>query len=171
MNSTQQTTTKQYFFTQTLVYIALIMGQLVFGLVVFYLRSTQPQSANSAQVFLYMAPILAGAGLVGGNMLFRFFLKKANEKSVLKDKIMAYSQATLVRYALLEAPSLFSIIAYFLTGYPLFIGIAGFMIGSFLFVRPTKDRLMQDLQLTPSEESIVNDPDAILTERSFPNRR
>jgi uncharacterized membrane protein len=169
MATVQKTTSKQYFQTQTIIHLALIMGQLLFAGVTLYLRPAQAVDTNPElrQMFVYVVPVLAAVGIFASFQIFRLMLNKARQHASLSKKISAYGSAMIVRYAVLEAPSLFGIIAFYLTGEYFFLIISGLIIALFLMVRPSKEKLIQDMELSPTEEATVNDPDAVIMERTY----
>ncbi|MDJ1499342.1 hypothetical protein [Xanthocytophaga agilis] len=160
-------TSKQYFLTQSIIHLALMMGQILFAIVTFYIGQTSPLPGNEElkQTFTYLIPLVALTCLAAAFLLFTILLKKAKEKASLSQKISAYGTAMIVRYALLEAPSLLSIIAFFLTGNYTFLSVFGLVIILFIFLRPSKDKLIQELELDSNEEMLINTPDAIIMKR------
>ncbi|MCU0353259.1 MAG: hypothetical protein MUD08_05895 [Cytophagales bacterium] len=170
MPQTQKITVKQYFLSQNMIYIALIVGQMLFAAVTVYLRSSGQMSNETGELtglLQYLVPLVSVGGAAGGFQLFKIMLQAAKKQSGLSDKVSRYGTALIVRYALLEAPSLFSIVSYFLTGNYLFLAIAGVIIVLFLFIRPTKEKLEQDLELNQSELAQTSNPDAVIMERKF----
>ncbi|MDJ1472497.1 hypothetical protein [Xanthocytophaga flava] len=165
-------TSKQYFLTQSIIHLALMMGQILFAIVTFYISQTSLSSGNEElkQTFTYLVPLVALIGIAAAFLLFNILLKKAREKSSLSEKISAYGTAMIVRYALLEAPSLLSIIAFFLTGDYTFLSVFGIVIILFIFLRPSKDKLIQELELDPNEEILINTPDAVIMKRNLSSK-
>ena len=64
----------------------------------------------------------------------------------------------MVRYALLEGPSIFAIVVYLVTGDTVFILLAAFIVLYFLTIRPNKEKAVSDLDLDTNEEQILYDP-------------
>ncbi len=170
MATTQKLTSQQYFQTQTIIHLALIAGQVLFGAVTLYLRLNASETAATPelrQLLMYIVPVAAAAGVFASFQVFKWLLKKAKEKSILPQKIAAYGSAMIVRYAVLEAPSLLGIVAFYLTGDYAFLTISGLIIAFFFIIRPSKEKLIQELKLISSEETLINDPNAIIMERSY----
>ncbi len=171
MATTQKMTSRQYFATQSLIHIALIVGQVLFAGVTFFLRSNQSVEPDPElrQAFLYIVPVLAAAGIFASLQVFKLMVTKAKQQSSLGKKISAYGSAMIVRYAVLEAPSLFAIVAFFLTGEYFFLAISVLIIIFFFLVRPSREKLIEDLELNANEAALVNDPDAVIMERRYSN--
>lgn len=75
------------------------------------------------------------------------------QQSPFPAKLLLYQNAIIIRYAPLEAASLFNIISYFITSNFLFLIIAIVMILYFIFMRPTADKAAEELILTYEEKS------------------
>lgn len=167
--ATQKLTSKQYFTSQSLIHIALIAGQVLFAGVTIFLRFSNSVDTNPElrQAFVYIVPVLAAAGIFASLQIFKLMLGKAKEKPHLYKKISAYGSAMIVRYAVLEAPSLLGIVAFFLTGEYFFLATSVLIIALFFMVRPSKDKLIEELELTSQEAALVNNPDAVIMERTI----
>lgn len=153
-------TSEGYFKSLGIIHLALIIGQVFFGLLSCFLvltNSLEPITANLKGVLIYIAPILVLGGFLFSNVLFKKRLKGIDAKSDLMSKLTAYREALILRYGLLEGPSLFSIISYLLTGDILFILLAAVIVLYFIMLSPTKEKAIHDLELNASEEMILED--------------
>ena len=137
-----------------IIHLALLIGQVLFCLVVY---SITPQKGfsfdGSANPFVYVSLALTLGGFAAGNILFKKQLQSITSESTLSQKIASYQTACIIRAALLEAPSLFSIVAYMLSGNLLFLAVSCVIILYFLFIRPTKDKIVNDLGLDYNEKA------------------
>jgi hypothetical protein len=86
------------------------------------------------------------------NKHLKSLLKKIDKKASLDAKLNKYRSALLVKFALHEGPVIFALVAYLISKNNLYIGIAVFAILFFVFIRPTREGIIQDLELN-SEES------------------
>jgi hypothetical protein len=116
--------------------------------------------AQLAQIFQYLVPAVALTMPFIGWVLSKKSLKTIALDEALSDKLRKYQGNLLLKYAFFEGPTLLALVAYFLTGEKLFLGIALGLILWFLTQIPTKNRLFEDIPLLPSEESKLNNPDA-----------
>ena len=134
--------------TMSIIHLALLAGQMLLALGAF---------AQSTKIFfgimylddyyVYVVPVLAMAGLFGGYVLFKKQLKAIRYKSPMSEKLAAYQNALIIRFALLEIPSLFAIAAYMVIGNLFFLAVSGFLMIYFIFLRPTTEKIDTDLQL------------------------
>ncbi|MEI9908639.1 MAG: FAD-linked oxidase C-terminal domain-containing protein [Bacteroidota bacterium] len=135
-----------------IIFGAIIVGVLLFGLIVNVINYMQgslaPEAKEYAHFFLYAAAGLAAICLVIAMNGYNKGTTVAKETLIsLPDKLNQY-RLSLVRYiALCDVPALFSIVAFFVTGnYFLFI-ITVVMIAAMLLKAPTLKRVTDDLGL------------------------
>jgi hypothetical protein len=84
-------------------------------------------------------------------MLFKQLLGKIKNDASFEKKLEAYRSAMIIRYALLEGPSIFSTVAYLLSGNIIFLAFSGVMILAFLMNMPSRNKAAQDLNLSSIE--------------------
>lgn len=154
-------TSETYFRSLLIVFYALIIGQVFFGLISFFLVSTnnlKSEGADLSSVFIFIIPVFALGGFISSNLIYRNRLKAIDRKSGLMIKLTDYRAALVVRYALLEGPSLFAIVVYLVTGNAIFILLAASIVLYFLTLRPNREKAIRDLDLDAKEEQILYDP-------------
>jgi Na+/glutamate symporter len=145
--------------TITIIHAALLAGQLLF-LVMTFVVITKPigldfANSNHDPQF-YVALILGVVCLNVGTMIFkqqinRFNTEADQKRATLSEKMRAYQSALIVRYALLEGPSLFCIISFLTSGNLFYLIISGLLIIFMLMLRPTVQTAERNLQLTYEE--------------------
>lgn len=145
----------------SVIHLALLAGQVIFGIVA-YAQSKKIYFGihNMDSVFMYIVPLVAIGGFMGGYLMFKKQLTVIRSKSSLGEKVIAYQTALIVRYALLEGPSLLAIVIYMQDGNLFFLGIAGLMILYFLSLRPTMEKVENDLDLNFNERIEFLDKDS-----------
>ncbi|MDB5158274.1 MAG: hypothetical protein JWR50_2981 [Mucilaginibacter sp.] len=152
MNNTDaQKTTQPFIKTISIIHLALIIGQVLFAVVAFAKMDSTNINFDKNDVFLFVAPIMAIGGFIASNIVFKQQLVRAKDKMVLKDKLVAYQSALITRFALLEGASLFNIVVFLKTGNLLYLIISGLIIFYFIIIRPTKDKVVEDLELSYQE--------------------
>jgi len=112
--------------TTSIIHLALIAGQVLFMIMAFIANKNiiyvdYKNSRND--VYFYIMPLLAVMGTVVGSFLFNQQLGKFHQQTAgsgvnktLSEKLKVYQSALIVRYALLEGPSLFGIVCFLITG-------------------------------------------------------
>lgn len=147
----------------TFIHTALTMGQLLFAGLTFYLTSTRTITPDLAlnEAFKFVVPGIVIIGIISSNGLFKTLIKSAKGKQNLSEKMAAYQTASIIRWAMLEGPSLFAIVCYLLTGNYKFLLMAGAVIAVFIMNKPSKDKLVQDLELNQSESIELDTPTSL----------
>ncbi|HTF81940.1 MAG TPA: hypothetical protein VL947_09450 [Cytophagales bacterium] len=158
-------TSKQYFNTLSLIHIALLLGQLAFAVVVYVMHADKSpeETTQDPGVYRILVPSLAVFGFIASTFLPEARLKSLRGSKDLGYKLAGYRTMLIIKYALLEAPSLFALVIYLLTADYLFLGVASALIIFFIINRPSKDKLMSSLELDHVEKAALNDPNAVVT--------
>jgi divalent metal cation (Fe/Co/Zn/Cd) transporter len=170
MNNKQSITPKIYFKTVNILFLALVAGQVVFACVLLFLNQTQRKkiefiTPDVHQALLWAAPAFAVAGLALSWIVFNAKLKALQHKDSIAEKLSGYQSAMIIRFALMEAPSLLALGLFYITGDYIFLGTSAFIILAFLFNRPSKALIIQHLRLHDDEKLLLEDSEAFLYER------
>lgn len=166
MESSKQTS-KDYFKGLNIVYFALIVGQLFFVTIAIFIGLNMPIAIEEAEVRMIVTiviSLLVASGISASHMIFNSKLKKIKEKSNIIEKTVEYRSVLILRYALLEGPSMLATVGYLLTGYLLFIGVVSVVITFFIILKPSKERLVFDLNLDALEKGKIFDPNEVISE-------
>ncbi len=135
--------------TLSVLYFSFLGSQLLFALVAFLKQSTTYfEFENSEDVFIYAVPVLAVAAFVASMLVYREQISTLTDKGSLPEKFSGYQSAYLVRMAFLEAASIFGIIAFMLKGNLFSLVFTGLLILYFLTLKPSKDKVEADLDLS-----------------------
>lgn len=167
MNKTEQNF-QQYQKSNTIVFAALLIGQVFFASFAVFFNQTQgPLNGGddvSRMVFMIVVPVFFLATYTIGNMIANKRVKLAKEEKQLKTKMEAYRSVNIIKYAMLEGTAFFSIITYLLTGEYLLVGFAVMIMLLFATYFPSKEKLVRELELNSGEQAILEDPDAVVAE-------
>lgn len=142
--------------SMTMVYWAMSIGQLIFGVVSYVLVSTGTLGApdySVAMTFQKIALVFIPAMMAIGYFLFRYQLSRLDPKLSLEDKLKRYFSFILVRAAFLELGFFYCCVAALVTKVQLFLWIAPVVFFVFLLLRPTPEGIANDLQLSPGDSN------------------
>jgi divalent metal cation (Fe/Co/Zn/Cd) transporter len=155
-------TSAGYFKSIKIVHLALVIGVVFFALVSVFLQingfGTLGELINNG--LLLIIPLLALIGIFGSNFIFKKRLRKIVDKTNLNEKMEDYRSALILKFALIEGPSFFAIVAYLLTGNYIFLGTAVVLIIVFLIYTPSRTKFISDLELTKDESDLINNDKA-----------
>ncbi|MFM7021557.1 MAG: hypothetical protein ACKOXB_01160 [Flavobacteriales bacterium] len=145
-----QIISKEYLRTLMIIHGALTVGQLLFAGVTVIAnngKEMDPAQEQLSNMLLIMAVLLVSGGIALGSFLFKRRLKQIKDSNNLVDKLNEYSTALIIRFALMEAASLFCIVGYLLTSNYIFLCLAAIIVVMFLVLRPTKASVLRDMEL------------------------
>jgi len=131
------------------IHLALFAGQAIFAIIMYtQFGPSKFDIKNTSDPFLYAVPLVAIVAFIASNILFKQYLNKAISKESLHEKTMLYQTAYIVRFAPLEGASLFGLVVFFLTHNLFFLLVSIILMVYFLTLRPTKDKMVYDLNIT-----------------------
>lgn len=160
VNQNLQTTPKTFLRTISIIHLALNLGLILFGAVTFVINSGRNIfNYNTNDPFVIISPLLAIAGIAGGIFLFNRQVASAQDKDTLKGKLAIYQGALIQKYALVEGAAMFANVSYELSRNLYFLIITGLLILYFISIKPTKDRLETDLNLSYEDKIIFEGED------------
>jgi hypothetical protein len=139
-----------------ILYLAMLAGQVIFAAIVTTLVETGILSdgINSITALMQVAIIVIAACLIPASFfLFRKRIADINPEEELGKKLEKYRAALILRIALCQMPTMFAIICYFVTHNRSFLWMTILLIGNFFLIYPTRDKIIQHLQLNSSEQS------------------
>ena len=157
---------KEYFKLLTIMHIALIAGQLILGIIVVFLMlngNIEPSLAEYRNLFLVIAALVTIGSVFSSNIIYKKQVELIKNMTDLRQKITQFKTIYILRLILLEAPSTAAIIFYFLTGSLEFLifTVAIILISSNL--KPNKERIIAELELSDDEKKELEDEDTIIS--------
>ncbi len=163
----KQQTSGDYFRAFNILFLALLVGQIVFAIIIFAVTNITTGKAmpqQEAQVFIYVVAALMFICIAANWSIFKKKIEAIKQEPELPAQLNAYRALYIMRFALAEGPTLFAIIAVFVTHNPLIwlFVVIGIMVG--ISLKPSKERLIKELQLGSDDTDKLNDPDAVVTE-------
>ena len=142
-----------------ILYFALIAGQLLVAVLLFmFAEDRSAQEADGAVGDSTISLVVAFFCLMSIGMSFFLYNKRKEIGRKLtgttSDKLTHYRSSFLVRAAMIEGANLVALIFYFfIERNMVFLVLFALGIAAFLIIRPTVDRIVEDYQLSASEQS------------------
>ena len=139
----------------SILHKGLMMGQILFPAVCIYLVYTNtilPTAKELDKTLQIVALVITAGGIYGG---ISFFKKKLITIRAMqadaKEKFALYRTACLIQWALLEGPSIFCTIGFFLTGNYAFLALVLVILFVFVMTAPSKLKMQLQLQISEAE--------------------
>ncbi|AXO81576.1 MFS transporter [Olleya aquimaris] len=118
--------------------VGLIMAYFILGNLSDFSQLKMPEINNENMIYLAI-PIVA---FLLSNLLFKRLVSKIESNLSLKQKLVAYQSASIVRYAILEGAAFVILIIF-----PEFIVFGILLIVYMALLRPTEQRIKRDLHI------------------------
>ncbi|WP_350292909.1 hypothetical protein [uncultured Croceitalea sp.] len=132
--------------TISIIHFALLVGPLLAG-AFFYANTEVNANGATNDIFIYIFPLIALAGIFASKVIYRLFLNPLKQKEHLRDKLAGLQSASLIQYALIEGPAFLNIIWFSQTGNLLYLTIGGVLLIYLFILRPNKAKIENDLEL------------------------
>ncbi|MEM7483707.1 MAG: hypothetical protein AAF348_00720 [Bacteroidota bacterium] len=159
-NNTEQLTPRSFIKTLTILHLALIVGPVVFAVFAYFqIQNTTIDFTDTDNSFFLIIPIFAIGAIFMGNLVYKKLTAEISKISGLKQKLMRLQTASLIKFASVEAPALFSVVVFYITENMAFLLIAVVLIFYFFTLRPTKVKIENLLALRGEEKSQFNKMD------------
>jgi hypothetical protein len=136
-----------------IIFLALLAGQIMFLFIaVFLVQSGNVKPNDNLFLILFIVDLMIiTPAIVVGPMIYRGFIERANTKKLTQEKFILYRQGVIIKLALVEAPTIFSIVGYLLTGSIIFLILAIGVLILFFFHKPTLENFAEDFNIPLSE--------------------
>ena len=138
-----------------IIHKALLAGQIIFAAVCFYLiysHTVIPGGTELDKILQVVALILTAGGVFAGMTIFKKKLAAIREMQTgAKEKFDQCRLACIIQWALMEGPSIFCIVCFFLTGNYAFLALVGVIIFLFAMTAPSKLKVLLQLQISEAE--------------------
>lgn len=134
------------------IHAASILGICIFGGMVYYLNEGNLKFdfsfENPLEIFVLLVIAISG---VMHRILPNKILEQLKKDDDLPKKKNAFMNAEIVRYATIEGPSIFCVVVTILTQNALFLIIACLLVLYFYTLKPSLEKVVLKLKLSPSE--------------------
>lgn len=135
----------------TIIHSSLCFGLLLFAGFLYVQNRGFSTVIDSSDVLVYIVPTLAMAGYFGSKYVYQNLILKIAKNESLATKLGRYQVASLIKYALIEAPAFLSLFAYFASGNPMHLAIAVSLMVYLFFQRPTLHKIENEINLSNEE--------------------
>ena|SRR5690606_13146234 len=145
------------FMLSNIIFYALLTGQL-FILAIFWFLTTERSSdtAEMDTIFTFIVPAVGLISMFLSRFIYSQGILKLNQNESIMSKLNKYRTLKIISWAILEGGALFALVAFFLTANYLYVAVVIFILGFFIFSRPSKEGFVMDMQITgPEKETIL----------------
>ena len=147
---TSNQTFAQFLTALRTLHAAMVIGLILFLAIVHFVLQPDPAVLNepNAAMFVNIAVGLLATCSAVGYWVFGQRLKMLHTAADLNQKLLDYRSASIIKFALIEGPTLASIVFYLLSGNIVLVGIAGIGIVVMAINHPTAMKVKMDLEIS-----------------------
>jgi len=156
MANRNELTFKSYLKTISIIHIAFTGGLLFFSAIVYFQFTDWHFTVPLNDVFFSSTPILATAIIFLGNFLFKKKINSILGKKSLRQRLTVYQSAILLKYAFTEGAAFICMMIALYSGNLFYLGLALIVILYFISLKPTKNKIEQQLHLTGELKDQLN---------------
>ena len=140
-----------------MIHISLLVGMLLFLIVVIILIRGDQLIENRTldKVFMILAPLYGLIIMFFSRLIYNVSISKYLDGTDLANKIVHYRSAKIVSWALVESACFFALVATILTSNYLYVAVFIFLFGYFIMLRPSRQSLVSELQLSSNEIDLI----------------
>lgn len=135
-----------------IMHTAFLYAQVIFAITIYFVadKNNKVFDEETSKIVEAVAALFTLVSVLTGFVLFKKKVQTLKDDAVLSvaEKLQQYSTFSIIKFAMLEAPSLFAVLAFFLTGNIYFIYLAIILIVVFAAQRPTVPLIIHHLSVT-----------------------
>ncbi len=144
--------TKDFFKQLNILYFSLLAGQVMFVVITFLFNVIMNMTIGADHIlFTVIVPIYAFIAFLAGNFIFKKKLEEIAGKP-LNNRMETYKTAFLIRLALMESVSFFTLVIYLISGNLIYLAFALLIIILYSLLRPSKEKITDELGCTKEEK-------------------
>ena len=161
----QPITSKQYFRTLTIIFYALIVGQIMMIAVAFISPYLYEKIITDTKEQMYITlgvSFISVFGFSVSRAIFKNKLKRLSQQGDLAEKMHKYMSLNIAKYAIFEGCSFCAAIAALLTGETILLTFSILMLMLVFVDRPSNYKAIKDLQLSAEEAQKIQNSGEII---------
>ncbi|MGF1670566.1 MAG: hypothetical protein ACFCU6_08970 [Balneolaceae bacterium] len=160
-------TAAEYFKAINMIYYFMLGGQILLGAMGIYMVKSgflEVENDLLYDVMLIVVSLYFVIGMTGSYLYFKKRLAKTAEMKNFLEKTAHYRGSLVVQYAMVEGIALFAIVGFMFTGSTMLLAILVVTIVYFIMLKPSREKMASELNLTPAEVSLIRNPDSAISE-------
>ena len=143
---------KNNFKNLQIIFLGLLIGQIAFAVIANFMITNIAVSSTS--VLVYLVPVVMIVSILSGNYLFNTSRKKVvAQQGNLEEKLKAYRQSALIRWAMMETGNLLAIVATFIEGKTFYFAMFAVGLLFFATTRPSVDDFCRQFEIPDAEKN------------------
>ena len=139
------------------IYFSLILGLIFFCIIaVVFIQDKESQPGNEIDSILtIVVPVYGFLIMLISKILYTKLIAKQNAGNSLLQKIVYYRTVKIISWAMIESACILALVALMVTSNYFYLVVFVFLFGYFIFLKPSKESLVRDLQLKSDESDLL----------------
>ena len=147
----------------SVLHFVFVVGMIVFAIVAYVQNgSTEIDISNTNDPYFIAVPSAAIAGILLSMLIYKNRINALSNTASLKDKLLRYQTARIVKYLLLEVPILFGLVIYMNTGNMFYLLVSVMVLIYFFTLFPRREKIIKELNMDRQQQILFNKPDQLL---------
>ncbi|EJL71115.1 hypothetical protein [Chryseobacterium populi] len=147
-----QRQTPAYFFkVLPFIFLAFLGGMVTMGTMIYVMSPVTDVNFDLKNPFLAIMLIVMIGGIFGSNLMYNSLKNKIEIQDSTESKVTKIQRAIIMRFAFVEGPALLGIVFYLKEVNLVFLMLSAMMVLYFLTLRPSKEKILNDMNLTSDE--------------------
>ena len=143
--------------TINIINYSLMAGLLLFFVVVIFVIQSNEMNINEKldKIFTIIVSVYGLIAMFVARLIFNLIISKYSIGTNVEDNIIKYKSSKIVSWALLESGCVLALVATLFTSNYLYVAVFIFLLGYFYMLRPSRQSLINDLQLDSKEKDLI----------------
>ncbi|WP_190811287.1 hypothetical protein [Flagellimonas sp. S3867] len=143
-----QTTPGGFIWNLSVIHLGLAISCIVFGILAYRaIPNTHFSFREVDNMFLIVVPVFALVCIFIGHFIYKQSVKNIPPTAALKHQLVQFQTASIINYALIESAILFGIVSFCINKNLIFLLLSSTILLYFFLIRPTKQKIVRDLNL------------------------
>lgn len=134
-----------------MIHWAFIGSLVVLAIISWFMPIAPNQDLNNILKFILIG--LSLPAYFAGNYVRKNIINKIDNNASLVDKLSQYQKATIIQWAAIDLPATFAGISFLVTRNTLYLIILAVFILLLYMLKPSKNRIADDLEITEQEKN------------------
>lgn len=148
---TNNVTIKEYFTVLKIIFAGMLFSQVIMLIVSLLIFNNAEPNYELNNIFEIVVTLLFVTSIAATYFISKQKMKSIYEKNNISEKLEEFRTLFILKFAILEMPSMLSVISYIFTGNKLFLIYSVIIILVFLVNYPSKERIASELNIASLE--------------------
>ncbi|MCL5244722.1 hypothetical protein M4I21_02805 [Cellulophaga sp. 20_2_10] len=163
MEDRNSLTFKGYLKVMSVMHLVFCVGILLFTIFLYLQQESWVFTFPISSPSIVIVPLIAITGIYLSNYVFKKKIEPILDKKSLKQKLGVYQSALIYKFAFVEGAAFVCLVFALSNSNLFYLSFTGLIIIYFITLRPTKDKIEQQLQLKGAQKEQFKREDDVIS--------